>query len=118
MSSIDLAWLRPRAVVMNNAHPPFSITIGARQAHADGLLSAHSENVMPAGELPTAASYRSEPTTCQVEPFLKRINISDSLVLTRRSYGYASSMLRLPVCGLTAFEGGVRAGTRRRTGGR
>ena len=36
-------------------------------------------------ELPTAASYRSEPTTCHVEPFLKRINISDSLVLTRSS---------------------------------
>jgi hypothetical protein len=30
MSSIDLAWLRPRAVVMNRAQPPFSITIGAR----------------------------------------------------------------------------------------
>ena len=26
-----LAWLRPRAVVMNNAHPSFSVTIGAGQ---------------------------------------------------------------------------------------
>src|ERR1700722_14422459 len=91
MSSMLLAWLRPRAVVMNNAH-------------ADGLLSAHSENVMPAGELPTAASYRLEPTTCQVEPFLRRMNISDSLVLTRRSCGKASSMRRLPVCGFTALQ--------------
>ena len=28
--SMLLAWLRPRAVVMNNANPSFSITIGAR----------------------------------------------------------------------------------------
>jgi hypothetical protein len=63
---------------------------------------------MPAGELPTAASYRSEPTTCQVEPFLKRINISDSLVLTRSSCGKASSMRRLPVCGLIAVQMALR----------
>jgi hypothetical protein len=30
ISSIDLAWLRPRAVVMNSAQPSFSVTIGAR----------------------------------------------------------------------------------------
>src|ERR1700722_12826089 len=95
MSSMLLAWLRPRAVVMNNAH-------------ADGLLRAHSENVMPAGELPTAASYRSDPTTCQVDPFLRRMNISDSLVLARSSCGKASSMRRLPVWGLIAVQIALR----------
>ena len=46
---------------------------------------------------------------CHVEPFLKRMNISLSLVLARIEIGNASSMRRLPVCGLTAVQIALRA---------
>ena len=64
---------------------------------------------MPAGLEPIVASYRSLPTQDHVEPFLNRMNIEVSLVFSRISCGNASSMRRLPECGLTAVQMARRA---------
>jgi hypothetical protein len=47
--------------------------------------------------------------TCHVEPFLKRMNICCSSFESRSSGGNASSIRRLPVCGLTAVQIALRA---------
>jgi hypothetical protein len=39
----------------------------------------------------------SEPITCHVDPFLKRMNMSPALVFARSCFGNASSIRRLPV---------------------
>src|SRR6478609_1436683 len=104
MSMRSLKWLRPRGVEMNAAHPSLASTMGLIYAHALGLANANSENVTPATPAPTRLLYRSDPTHCHVEPFLKRMNISWSLVLARRSIGNAWSMRLTPVIGSTAVQ--------------
>src|SRR6185369_8284007 len=70
ISNMALAWLRPRGVVMNAAQPLFSSTMGRMYPHDDGLAKANSENVTPATPAPTRPSYRSDPMSCHVDPFL------------------------------------------------
>src|SRR6516225_12378097 len=75
-SSMVLAWLLPRGVVMNSAQPLFSARIGRRNPQAAGSASAHSEKTTPAGGEPTSELKLSEPTMCSAAPDLKRIIIS------------------------------------------
>jgi hypothetical protein len=99
----------PRGVLMNSAQPLFSSRIGRSMAQARGSASAYSLNTTPAGGEPTRLSKLSDPTSCQLLPWRKRMNISFRKFCSRSFSGNASSMRRRPVCGLTASQIAFRA---------
>ena len=103
-------WLCPNAV--RNKHRPaavFHSGIGRRYAQAFGLAREYSLNTRPYGGEPMPAPKLSLPLICHVLAFALHVIIISVSRLTNSASGNASSMRRMPVCGLIAVQIAVRA---------